>query len=159
MTSPSEKRWALGIAAIAFPLCLGVYALQSAVDYPAPQDDEAIWVSAIAARGDRVNSANWQTYRAHYNLGRTQLIKGKYLEAAQHFRLCIDRAPRGSSPWCLSCVMMGVLAERIGEPEKAGAFWSLYMSEANPLVLDARTAVPGAWEMVRRNRAAAEAKE
>jgi len=92
----------------------------------------------------------WREYRVHYNFGYEWAKLGKLQEAVTEFRFCIDKAPVGSPPWVNSVIMMAVISERCGEHEKANAWYGLFMTRTQPIVMKARASIPGAMRAVRR---------
>jgi len=135
--------------------CVGLYAaavawlLAHPIDSPAGSHSQAIWDSAIAARGGNVDEGEWVTYRAIYNAGHAAIMAGDVVEAVKRFRACFDRAPRNSAPFALSCAWLGVICEHMGDAEGADKYYAAYMRQAAPMVLNARSQIPGAWRRYR----------
>ena len=116
---------------------------------PAGGSSAAMWESSIEARGDRVDAKAGKTYRAYYNAGRARLEAGDIGPAIKHFKVCHAHAPHDSLAWQLATIMLGVACEQLDEPEKAAHFYAEYMRHANPIVMQARTDLTGAWRRYR----------
>ncbi len=109
----------------------------------------AMWETAISARAGRVDPTKEQTYRAHYNAGHAHVAEGNVLMALKRFRYCYDHAPRGSMTWCMATMWLGVLAEQLGDQDRAKQYYAEYVQTASPVVANMRTAMPGAWRRYR----------
>ena len=149
-----ERMGAMLVAVIAGPL-IGLVAYWNVFHASPDPCEPKLTLAEISVAGNRgnVNTNDWRAYRAHYNLGYALAVTGKPLEACKLFRFCVDNAPKGSMPWNNSCVMLAVMAEQVGEFEKANALYALYLTTTSPMIRQARTNVGKAWEQIRKKQA------
>ena len=139
------------IAVLATPLIVWLwnYSTIAAERRVTPREAESPWISSIQARGDRVDTNHWRTYRAYYGVGRAKLINGDLLGATKYFRICVDKSPVWSEPWVASCIMLGAIAEHVGDEKTAHEYYARYMSGACPVVFEARSRIKHGWRKYR----------
>ena len=149
-TRKAEFVASAAVIAVMLPICLAVaHWSWGLYDAPVEVNEAAIYEDSIASRGDNVDPNSAQTYRAHYNAGYQRMSGGYWLSAIKHYRYCLDNAPRGSVPWSLSCMQMGVISERMGMYDRADKLYAEYMRYGDPTVRKARSSVKGAWRAFR----------